>query len=255
VPTWPSAPALKLAAEYCPSKVRLKVLPPLSTPGAPALAPQDMPLDDVPNPRLWGPISSPRSSGDLEKGGLGAPGEGRPRRQWLGRSGYRSLPPGQSPPNRSSRLPAPASANRVWSTFQTLAPCPGRTGQSRVWSLLWRRLPTGACCNCCHNPQWRSGASVPAARARRAVPRQRWPRSQPAGSPPQPAGPSGNRPRSGTFNCGPRPATATDRERLRSSWSLPAIGDREIDDRKHQFQARVKKGLTSLSAVSISVAC
>ena len=61
VPTWPSAPALKLAAEYCPSKVRLKVLPPLSTLGAPALAPQDMALDDEPNPRLWGPISSPRS--------------------------------------------------------------------------------------------------------------------------------------------------------------------------------------------------
>jgi hypothetical protein len=53
---------------------------------------------------------------------------------WPGRSGYRSPPPGRrSPPNRSSRLPAPASANRVWSTFQTLAPIP-QAGPGKVAS-------------------------------------------------------------------------------------------------------------------------
>jgi hypothetical protein len=64
----------------------------------------------------------------------------------------------------------------------------GRTGQSRVWSLLRRHLPTGACCSYCRNPRWRSGASVPAARQGRTVPRHAGP--QPA-RPPKPAGHQG----------------------------------------------------------------
>jgi Family of unknown function (DUF6481) len=53
-PPWPSEVELRLAAAYCPSKVRLKVLPPLSTAGAPETSCiQDMALDDEPNPRLW----------------------------------------------------------------------------------------------------------------------------------------------------------------------------------------------------------
>jgi hypothetical protein len=90
---------------------------------------------------------------------------------------------------RQLRQTGSGARSRPWPLFPRL------DRAKSLLSLLWRHLPTGACCNCCHNPQWRSGASVPAARAREdRAPVALAPQPARAGSPPQPAGPSGNRP-------------------------------------------------------------
>ena len=74
----------------------------------------------------------------MVRGKRRAPWCGSPRRQWPARSEYRS-PPELIPSIASASFGKPGLEH-----LPDLGPVQGRTGQSRVWSLLWRHLPAGA---------------------------------------------------------------------------------------------------------------
>jgi hypothetical protein len=144
----------------------------------------------------------------MVRGKRRAPWCGSPRRQWPARSEYRS-PPELIPSIASASFGKPGLEH-----VPDLGPCPSPDrAKSRLEpslaSFTYRRVL-----------QLRSqpavGASRPPGQGGRC-PRQRWPRSQPAGSPPQPAGHQGTgRSVVEPFNCGlrqcPRAASATGRK-------------------------------------------